>query len=164
MPAKSPSTATPDVAETEDGLSTPLVSTNGHNTTRYAAFITVGAFRVGLRRRTLLDERFFRTVIRRLSLPGFLDELSAELGYDVDLVDEELTQFLYQSSQVAYAEGIEFIGFSDSHAEIKRKFAAYIATPGVDDLWAKINLTINELEHNPDPVTAPKVLTTDPKS
>lgn len=139
-------------------------------TRQYDVHITAGSpetgwLNAGLRRRTLLAERYFRQLLRVAAVPGRLVELANEIQYPVQLVDDELTQFLYHSSQIICADGVEYAGYGDDWETIKRKFTAYIATPGIDDLWGEINKAINQLELNPDPVTAPGVDTQklDPK-
>jgi hypothetical protein len=134
-------------------------------TAKYDALVTAGELQVALRRRTILDERYFRQLLRVCGVAGRLDELAEELGYPAKLVDDELTQFIYHSSQVVKAVGVEYASYTDDWEVIKRKFAGYIATPGIDDLWAEVNRAINTLERNPNPITAPGVDTQalDPK-
>jgi hypothetical protein len=163
MPAKSPNPATPDVAE-EDTQEVMIDISKAVITSSYAMFITIGGFEVGLRRRTLLDDLFFQEVIRRVAHSTCIAELNTEFGYDPDLIDKELTEFLWHSSQIAYAKGVDYITYKDDVAAIKRKFVAYISAPDIYDLWAEINKAINALARNPDPITAPGVVTTDPKS
>lgn len=155
MPAKSPNpTAEAEETSTNDATPTP----------QYAAYVTAGNLAVGLRKRTLLDDRFFQSLYRTvIAMPVSIFDFAAELGYPEKLVDDELVDFLYHSSQVAKSTGVEYAAYGDDWETIKRKYVAYIATPDVDDLWKEVNRAINDLERNPDPITAPGVVSSDPK-
>lgn len=133
-------------------------------TAKYAAYIAVGDIVVGLRKRTLLDDRYFQSLIRTvISVPNGIIDFAKELGYPEEIVDDELMSFLYQSSQIVKAVGIEYAVYGDDWETIIRKYVAYIATPNIDELWKQVNRAINQLERNPDPITAPGVVSSDPK-
>lgn len=158
--------ATLNNSDKDDTAEIPVVVSSAPNVTitaKYAVYITSANLAAGLRRRTLLDERYFRQLMRQAAVSGRLDEFANELGYSAELVDDELTQFLYHSSQIGCSVGVEYASYGDDWGTIKRKFTAYIATPGIDDLWGEINKAINALERNPDPITAPGVVSADPK-
>lgn len=159
MPPKSPNPP----AEAEEIV---IDTANSTITAKYAAYITFGRLEVGLRKRTLLDDRYFQSLIRTvISVPNGMIDFAEELGYPEPLVDEEMMDFLYQGSQVVKAVGVEYAAYGDDWEAIKRKYVAYIATPGIDELWKQVNKAINQLERNPDPITAPNggSANTDPK-
>lgn len=156
-----------ETEEVASVVATPIVidTSRAVITRQFAAYVTAGKLEVGLRRWTLLDKRIFHQTVRVAGVEGRVEELAEELGYPSALVDNELLDFLYHSSRALCAVGVEYAAFEDDWETIKRKFKAYIATPGIDDLWTEVNKAINHLDANPNPVTAPGVDTQklDPK-
>lgn len=139
------------------------VAVNG-KTLYTVQLVHAGELWVKLRKRTLLDDRYYHSLIRTtLSVPDSIANFAKELGYPEELVDDGVIEFLYQSSQIVDAHGVEYATYGDDWETIKRKYTAFIGTPGIDNLWKEVNRAINALERNPDPVTAPGVVSSDPK-
>lgn len=148
----------------DDTAEMPVVTSNTVITAQYAAYIASGKLEAGLRKRTLLDDRYYHSLVRTvLGVPNGIIAFAEELGYPEKLVDNELIDFLYHSSQVVKSVGVEYVVYGDDWETIKRKYVAYISTPGIDDLWAQINKAINALERSSDPITAPGVVSSNPK-
>lgn len=122
---------------------------------------------VEVRRRILADDRLYGQWLQLCIAPDYIPQLAAELACPESVVDEELTHFLYISSQVVCAEGLDFeyVRHGDNGEAIRQKFIAYQLTRH-DELPRLTHRTINLLDANPNPVTAPGVDTQalDPKS